>query len=251
MACDPISSTAAHEAEWWSSWRALDFSWQGLAARPGHGEASLQDYWRNEGDRLIAEPGTARLWTRFHCPFAFADGSPSPKASWTEADWRDLHQGLRTRLAKGTAEQPCRFDGIVIDALREAEDEVPDAAGFLWLRAPNIFVRSDVDLRHAGLALCDVAGAWLGGRVDMTGAEILSGSLNDVVMARTLAAVALPERIQASPAAASPTVIETPVETIAGQETNERPKSRRGLWIIVGMTVVAISAGAAWLLHAL
>ena len=248
MAYDPTSPTAACEAEWWQAWRALDFSWQGLAAMPGHSGGTLQDVWAMEGDRLIVEPGTMRLWTRFHCPFVFADGSPSPKAAWSDGEWRDLQQALRTRLAMGSGERPCRLDGIVVDELIEGEDEVPEAAGFLWLRAPYMFVRGDVDFRYAGLALGDFTGAWFGGRVDLTGAEILSGSLNDVVMARSLGAEILAVRPPA--VAAIPAVVETPVETVMEPESDAPVKSRKGLWAIVGAAVVALAAGAVWLLHA-
>ena len=69
------------EAAWWRAWQVRDYSWAGLAALPASEGLTLQDYWRGEKDRLIAEPGTTRRWTRFHCPFVFSDGSASPKAA--------------------------------------------------------------------------------------------------------------------------------------------------------------------------
>src|SRR5438132_9712575 len=90
---------AALEAQWWKGWRAADHSWDGLAAKSPEacgdiGLRTLQDYWAGERDRLIDEPGTGRRWTRFHCPLTFADGSPTPKALWNEADWQALADDL-------------------------------------------------------------------------------------------------------------------------------------------------------------
>lgn len=245
MAYETDMPASEHEVLWWEAWRALDYSWQGLAAKPGHGTDSLQAVWAQEADRLIAEPGTTRLWTRWHCPFVFADGSPSPKASWPEETWRDLRQGLRTRLAMGTQGRPCRLDGIVIDGLYEGESELPDAADFLWLRAPYMFVRGHADLRCAGLALFDSHGAWFGGGVDLTGARVLERDRDDVVVPPVTVmpeAVAVPERV-------APVVVKTRVEPVV--DAPVASKSRKGLWAVVGVAALAVAAGAAWLLHGL
>src|SRR4051794_18827651 len=97
---------AALELQWWKDWRAADYSWDGLAAkRMMHRgtEITLQDYWRGEDGRLIAEPGTSRRWTRLHCPLVFADGTPSPKARWAQVDfggtdWSDIAAIIQARL---------------------------------------------------------------------------------------------------------------------------------------------------------
>lgn len=237
MACDPTSSTAAREAEWWQGWRGLDFSWQGLAARPGNDSATLQDYWRNEAGRLIAEPGTARQWTRFHCPLTFADGSPSPKALWTADDWRDLHQSLRTRLAMSTSARPGLLDGVVLDALLEGETELPDEADYLWVQAANVYIRGDVDLSHNGWGLADFAGAWFGGKVDLTGARLLD---SDFTPARFVLQAVAQDQVRE---VAAPVV----VETVA--EVQPSPKRRLGKWAVIGLVAAVAVAGIIWLIR--
>ena len=248
MAYEIMNTLSEREALWWEAWRDRDYSWNGLARKLGHGGGTLQDVWALESDRLIMEPGTDRLWTRWHCPFVFADGSLSPKASWSPSDWRDLHQGLRTRLAMGSRARPCRLDGVVIDGLDEGESEIPDEGDFLWLQAPFSYVRGDVDLRHAGLAFCDFHGAWFGGRVDLTGAKVLDGDMLNIVMARLWVTEAPTDRMVAS-APVVPVVIETLVETVA--ESEAVVKKPASLWIVAGIAAAAIAAGAAWLLHSL
>lgn len=168
----------AQEASWWQTWRQFDLSWEGLARRPGSDGGSLQDYWRNESARLIAEPGAHRLWTRFHCPIVFADGTPSPKAAWTVEEWNDLHATLRTRLAMGTAERPCLLTGVVLDGLFEAETEVPEVDGFLWLRADLAYFRDGIDLSRNGLGLADFRGAWFGGKAVLEGTQALTADFS-------------------------------------------------------------------------
>ena len=235
----PRIRATALQADWWSRWAALDFSWQGLAAKPGHDGANLQTYWRNEGERLIAEPGSDKLWTRFHCPFVFVDGTPSPKAAWTADDWRDLHQGLRTRLAMSTAAKPCLLDGVVLDALLEGEQDLPDEADYLWVRATNLYVRGDVDLRHNGWGLADFSDAWFGGTVDLTGARLLHSDFSAAIVASEIA--------EARP------VTEAIVPVVATVEIEAVPPPRTGpgMWIAAGAAAVAIGAGIVWLLKVL
>ena len=250
MAYEASTPLAAREAQWWDAWRGRDYSWDGLAAKLGHGSGTLQDIWALESERLIAEPGTPRRWTRWHCPFVFADGSLSPKASWSAAEWHDLDLGLRTRLAMGTRARPCRLDGVVIDGLHEGESEVPDEAAFLWLLAPFSYVRGDVDLSHAGMGLCDFHGAWFGGRVDLTGARVLDGDMLNIVMARLLVepVVVAPVFVAKTVAEveAVPEIMVTPVEVEIAPGHN-----RTGLWAVIAIAAVAVAAGAAWLLHGL
>ena len=147
---------AALEAQWWAAWRAADYSWDGLAAKSSQacrdiGIKTLQDYWTAERDRLIAEPGTARRWTRFHCPLAFADGSPSPKASWGEAEWRALSHDLAALML-----DPCvLFAGIVA--------RLPAAPDGLWLNAPQAYLIGELTLSSAAWQL---DGAWINGALD-------------------------------------------------------------------------------------
>ena len=146
---------AALEAQWWAAWRAADYSWDGLATRSSEacrdiGLKTLQDYWASERDRLIPEPGTPRRWTRFHCPLAFADGSPSPKASWTDAEWRALAQDLAALML-----DPCvLFAGIVAT--------LPTAPDGLWLNAPQAYLIGDLILSAAAWHL---DAAWIDGPV--------------------------------------------------------------------------------------
>lgn len=168
---------SAQEAAWWRAWRDLDLSWDGLTRHQGH-QSNLQDYWRTEQHRLIPEPGTQRRWTRFHCPFHFADGAPSPKATWSSADWAELHASLRTRLAMGSADRPALLTGIVLDGLWEAEAELPDADGFLFLRADQAYFRDGVDFTRNGMGLADFRGAWFGGKAIFEGARAVTAQFD-------------------------------------------------------------------------
>ncbi|ESQ87479.1 hypothetical protein ABAC460_19320 [Asticcacaulis sp. AC460] len=211
------------EAAWWNAWRRFDLSWEGLARREGHSDATLQDYWRNEAGRLIAEPGTARQWTRFHCPFVFEDGTPSPKSHWTAADWADLHSSLRTRLAMGSEAKPCLLTGAVLDGLFEAEAEVPDAEGFLWLRANWAYFRDGVDLSRNGLGLADFRAAWFGGKAVFEGARAVTaefdGALYGERMGRTevqVRAETTVEPVRVQPRLVEPE-LEAPKKDMAGR----------------------------------
>ena len=166
----------ALEAQWWKDWRAADYCWDGLAAKSSEackdiGLATLQDYWAAERHRLIDEPGTARRWTRFHCPLAFADGAPSPKARWTETDWRTLHNDLSRMML-----DPCvLFTGVVAPLPAAAN---PD----LWLNAPHAYVMGPLTLGRATYAL---DGAWIAGAV--TGTQIGGLWADDAIFAGGIA----------------------------------------------------------------
>lgn len=147
---------AALEAQWWAAWRAADYSWDGLAGKSSQacrdiGVKTLQDYWAAERDRLIPEPGTSRRWTRIHCPLVFADGSPSPKAAWSDADWRALADDLSALML-----DPCvLFTGIVA--------RLPAAPDGLWLNAAQAYLIGPLTLSTAAWHL---DGAWIAGPVD-------------------------------------------------------------------------------------
>ncbi len=144
----------ALEAQWWKDWRAADFSWDGLAAKSSEacadiGLKSLQDYWAAEVDRLIAEPGTTRRWTRFHCPLAFADGTPSPKAAWSDAEWRALSGDLAQRMLDACV----LFTGVVAPLPAAPHPE-------LWLNAQRAYIIGPLDF---GSAVLCVDQAWIAG----------------------------------------------------------------------------------------
>lgn len=102
---------AALEKAWWAAWWQADYSWDGLAQKRDAGDGkSLQDYWSSEQAFLIAEPGTGRRWTRLHCPFIFADGTPSPKAGWASELWDEV--------ASVAQAAPDRLSGVVLDTLK-------------------------------------------------------------------------------------------------------------------------------------
>jgi len=221
----PYPSRAAAEAAWWQAWRTCDFSWQGLARIPA-GDGTLQDYWRMEAGRLIAEPGSDRLWTRFHCPLVFADGSPTPKMAWSTSEWEDLRVAVRTRLARGGEAAPCRLDGAVLDRLNEAEDQLPERDGYLWLIARHAFFAGDVDLSRTGFELLDVHGAWFGGAFHTEGAHIVH---YDVY--RSVQAQGLPEHAQMPVA-----------DSIIAAATEQLPVNKRNRWpVVVGLTLAFIT----------
>jgi hypothetical protein len=224
----PYPSRATAEAAWWQAWRNRDFSWQGLARIPA-GDGTLQDYWRAEAGRLVAEPGSDRLWTRFHCPFIFADGSPSPKAAWLAADWDDLRMSIRTRLARGAECAPSRLDGVVLDGLDEAEDDLPERDGYLWLVARQAFFRGDVELSRTGFEWLDVHGAWFGGSFRTDGAHIVNYNVYGSVQAQ-----ALPDRTTFSIPAVTVTMV-GPGEKIG-------PSSKRTSWPAVISLLLAVIA---------
>ncbi|HVZ28988.1 MAG TPA: pentapeptide repeat-containing protein [Asticcacaulis sp.] len=163
----------AFEAAWWQAWRKQDFSWDGLAAQPGHDGHSLQDYWRGEADDLIAEPGTNRRWTRFHCPLVFADGTPSPKANWSETQWQAVQMAVKTRLARGSETEPCLLTGVVLDRLAEPEEVCRnDRDGDFWLVASGAYLRDGCDFTCGGFAGVAFNAAWFGGEAVFAGTRL-------------------------------------------------------------------------------
>ncbi|ESQ74992.1 hypothetical protein [Asticcacaulis sp. AC402] len=235
------TSKLAQEAAWWHAWRRLDLSWDGLTRREGHDGATLQDYWRNESGRLIPEPGTQRLWTRFHCPFVFEDGTASPKSTWTAADWADLHASLRTRLAMGTEGKPCLLTGAVLDGLFEAEAEVPDEAGYLWLRANWTYFRDGVDMSRNGLGLADFRAAWFGGKAVFEGARAVTAEFDGALYSERMGGTEVQVRADTNvePVRVQPRLVEPEPET-----------ARRGLTgrIVAGIVVLGGLAVALWFL---
>jgi hypothetical protein len=172
----------ALETAWWRTWWSQDFSWDGLAAKPAGFSGTLQDYWRSEAPYLIDEPHSTRRWTRFHCPFVFADGSLSPKAHWTPTDWSPLHMALKMRLVDGTETRPCRLSGVVLNGLREAEDvERHDGAGDLWLLADHAFFSAGVDLSRNVFGRAEFDAAWFGREAAFDGALIHGGTFAGAV----------------------------------------------------------------------
>ncbi|MBW8732900.1 MAG: pentapeptide repeat-containing protein [Asticcacaulis sp.] len=173
---------AARHAAWWQEWRAADYSWDGLSgdglsgdglagktvlahatvARPAY-DISLKDYWAGEAGRLIPEPGTGRQWTRLHCPFHFADGTPSPKAAWTDADWQALAADVAA-LAAAHGGVWLLAGGVIDPAVLPRQ---PAAA----IVADAAYVTGTVHL--ADQAACQLAGAWVCGGIETeTGANL-------------------------------------------------------------------------------
>ncbi len=172
----------ALEQTWWQTWWSQDFSWDGLAAKSAGFSGSLQDYWRNEASYLIDEPNSARRWTRFHCPFVFADGALSPKAHWTPADWQPVHMALKMRLANGTEGHPCRLNGVVLNGLREAEDVLrDDGEGDFWLVADHAYFRAGVDFSRNAFGRAEFDAAWFGRDAAFDGAHIRGGNFAGAV----------------------------------------------------------------------
>ncbi len=133
---------AVMTAVWHTHWWIADYSWDGLAAK-AHDGVSLRDLWADEAAHLIAEPGTSRRWTRLHCPLTFFDGSASPKAAWSDADW----EALRREYDSGDARV---FDGAV------------------W--APDLDISQVLSARNASID--GVVRLGDGTRIDLTGARI-------------------------------------------------------------------------------
>lgn len=235
------------QAAWWRDWWALDFSWDGLAAKPG-GDSTLQDYWRGEHYALIDEPGTPRRWTRFHCPLVFADGTPSPKSHWTLKEWRDLERSVRTRLALSEADRPCRLDGCVLRTLDEASDDAGEA--YLWLTATYAWFGASLSFRNNSLGLSDFSGAWFGGPADFDGARQLQPDFSDATFAEPGLSRVMAQIIAVSRPApeAMPVPVSHPVETLPPQSG---PQQGRPAWRIAAGVIVlaALAATAAILLH--
>ncbi len=238
MAAANTLDIKAREAAWWRAWWQRDFSWDGLAV------LGLQSYWRSEMGRLIAEPGTARRWTRFHCPFVFADGTPSPKAAWSDDDWVDVERSVRTRLAFATAEAPCRLDGAVLRGLDEGANEAGEA--YLWLVAAHAYFQRGVDLRNSSLGLSDFHGAWFGGSADFAGAHQLQPDFAEVSFAQ-------PATVQATPAAPHLTLEQAIAPVVVTPEpaptnTQDPPTRKRLPWLVILAIAAALAAIAATIL---
>ncbi len=148
---------AALEAQWWKDWWAADYSWDGLAGKkllhvlaaefldiPKFG-LSFQDYWRNEESHLIAEPGTNRRWTRLHCPLVFADGTPSPKQGWTEAEWDAVFAAIPSVKLPVPDTEAVVLEGAVLPKLRVWFSDK-------WLDLSHAYVGSDYGEPSWGLS---------------------------------------------------------------------------------------------------
>ena len=142
------ADVAALEKAWWTAWWAADYSWDGLAAKHADGQdrPSLQDDWSVEEKFLISEPGTNRRWTRLHCPLVFADGTPSPKASWGQADWSAVSQLVRAHTD--------RLSGAVLERLTLRIDDG-------HVRADQAYVAQLT--QFSGSATLDFSRAWIAG----------------------------------------------------------------------------------------
>jgi hypothetical protein len=157
---------AALEKAWWDDWWAQDFSWEGLAQKIATGSMTLQDFWDAEKDFLISEPESNRQWTRFHCPFVFANGTPSPKATWIREEW--------DRVATIPSAVIVYMDGVVLERLEF--DNVP-----LQLKANNIFIGKPIVLDR-GRIDCSFSSAWLSG-FDSGPAIITSSNFRETIFA--------------------------------------------------------------------
>ncbi len=91
--------------DWFDAWWAQDFSWDGLAKRKIKGwkdGRTLQDYWREEEDRLIDFAG--RTWTRFHLPPHDPSGEETSEKfgfeeeTWDEPKWQNWHAAIVNKL---------------------------------------------------------------------------------------------------------------------------------------------------------
>jgi hypothetical protein len=113
-----------HYWDWFDAWWDQDFSWwveekdkedsakpKGLAAHKIVGsDQTLQDYWREEEDRLIPfgkdKNGKLRQWTRFHLPPHDRDGNPSEKpfgyVDWKQPEWRNWHDSILEKIRAAT-----------------------------------------------------------------------------------------------------------------------------------------------------
>ncbi|MEM1379781.1 MAG: pentapeptide repeat-containing protein [Pseudomonadota bacterium] len=146
----PEKTAEQLEKEWWDRWWAEDWSWDGLADKTVEigSNLGLQEYWSNEKDNLFPNPEGTEHYTRFHLPFAWQDGRPTEKASWSD----EQHQALADDLAailenhRGT-DNPAMFHGVVLKIVpkmpevsndEDASDERHPASVIFddaWLRA--------------------------------------------------------------------------------------------------------------------
>lgn len=150
---------AALEAQWWKDWWAADYSWDGLKAKEGpEGTANMQVFWHSEEARLIPEPGTSRRWTRLHCPFVFADGTPSPKMQWRDAAWQDLCSDVLKPRPEGNHSLIAIAGGVFSDVL--IADWPSDALRSIL--AAQIYIGGNFQTHLTKpLFLFDMAGAWV------------------------------------------------------------------------------------------
>lgn len=202
-------SKEERERAWWDAWRAADYSWDGLAQKewagwsvivatgevvesssPREGDvrpATLQDYWRLDlasgrlrddaamAGELIAAQGQP-TYHMAHCPLAYADGTPTAKAGWGEAERAALHALFGARL--GAAAETA-FEGPWYNRKPVGADRRAQLDGCVLLRAPAHpqGKTSPLNLRARQSAWAgdiDFGGAPFGGGVDFNSA-IVSG----------------------------------------------------------------------------
>ncbi len=72
---------------------------KGTQTRP----ATLQDYWRDQADHLIDEPGSDRQWTIAHLPPQWQDGTQTWKSALKSQEWDGLDTLLSAWLAAGAS----------------------------------------------------------------------------------------------------------------------------------------------------
>ena len=171
---------AAHARAWWAAWWAADYSWHGLAAKRLVGDdRSVQDYWSSEQAFLIDEPGSDRRWTRLHCPFVFADGTPSPKASWSQADWSALTDLIRTqtdRLSGGVLQHlTLRLDDGHVRADHAYIDQTTQVSGKATVNFSGAWV-TEACFAGAELRAADFSAATFCGRADFKATVFLDGA---------------------------------------------------------------------------
>lgn len=97
--------------EWWSQWRAADYSWRGLARRRIQGLGTLQEYWRRDqagevrddeamkaAGELVETPDGA-LWHIVHLPEEIPDHGVTDKSDWANPIWAKIDALVSARLA--------------------------------------------------------------------------------------------------------------------------------------------------------
>ncbi|MEL6362653.1 MAG: hypothetical protein AAFR21_16365, partial [Pseudomonadota bacterium] len=144
-----INRSPRNELEWWQSWWANDYSWEGLTKHKWKGwkkcpevgiedirpigdapndwpEANLQDYWRSAG---ISKSDLITCgeyqFTKFHLPYKDEQGNTTGKQDWSAEDWDSLKKVLSTLLMQSSPiqgrysdivgpDQRAQFDGVVL-----------------------------------------------------------------------------------------------------------------------------------------
>lgn len=148
-----MSETIADAQMFWrTKWLDADYSWDGLKdipwagwsvmpdgaiveraeAPPGARWATLQDYWRDEEPKLIE--GDGKRWTRAHCPLAWNDGTPTPKAKWNDAQ-RLSFQGLLQEKIAAAAET--KFHGVNLIRKPDGSDRRAQFNGCVLFAEPR------------------------------------------------------------------------------------------------------------------